>query len=239
MPGARPGRRAGGGAAGGRRPGHRERRWPRRSATGRPGCGSCWSTWPPATRRRPRASSCASSAAAGGSTPATGSPRWSSGSCWTARRAGCPGPRWRPWRSSPTGSRSPGPGSPAVRGVNVDGVIRTLMSRGLIEDVGTDPDTGGLLYRTTDLFLERLGLSICRSCRRSARCCPTSTGSTMSDPENPPRKPREGERATTSGRRPAAGRAPPTRRGRTARTASGCRRCWPRPASRPAARPRS
>ena len=46
-----------------------------------------------------------------------------------------------------------------VRGVNVDGVIRTLMSRGLIEDVGTDPDTGGLLYRTTDLFLERLGLS--------------------------------------------------------------------------------
>ena len=47
----------------------------------------------------------------------------------------------------------------AVRGVNVDGVIRTLMSRGLIEDVGTDPDTGGMLYRTTDLFLERLGLS--------------------------------------------------------------------------------
>ena len=46
-----------------------------------------------------------------------------------------------------------------VRGVNVDGVVRTLMSRGLIEDVGADPDTGGLLYRTTDLFLERLGLS--------------------------------------------------------------------------------
>ena len=46
-----------------------------------------------------------------------------------------------------------------VRGVNVDGVVRTLMSRGLIEDVGADPDTGGLMYRTTDLFLERLGLS--------------------------------------------------------------------------------
>jgi len=46
-----------------------------------------------------------------------------------------------------------------VRGVNVDGVIRTLMSRGLVEDVGTDPDTGGVLYRTTDLFLERLGLA--------------------------------------------------------------------------------
>lgn len=46
----------------------------------------------------------------------------------------------------------------AVRGVNVDGVIRTLMSRGLIQDCGIDADTGGTLYRTTDLFLERLGL---------------------------------------------------------------------------------
>ncbi|MDQ3886355.1 MAG: SMC-Scp complex subunit ScpB [Actinomycetota bacterium] len=47
----------------------------------------------------------------------------------------------------------------AVRGVNVDGVMRTLLARGLIEETGTDPDTQGLLYRTTDLFLERLGLS--------------------------------------------------------------------------------
>jgi segregation and condensation protein B len=47
----------------------------------------------------------------------------------------------------------------AVRGVNVDGVIRTLVARGLIEDVGTDSDTGGTLYVTTELFLERLGLS--------------------------------------------------------------------------------
>lgn len=47
----------------------------------------------------------------------------------------------------------------AVRGVNVDGVIRTLIARGLIEETGTDSDTGGFLYRTTELFLERLGLS--------------------------------------------------------------------------------
>lgn len=47
----------------------------------------------------------------------------------------------------------------AVRGVNVDGVIRTLSARGLIEEVGTDPETGGLQYRTTEMFLERLGLS--------------------------------------------------------------------------------
>lgn len=47
----------------------------------------------------------------------------------------------------------------AVRGVNVDGVVRTLILRGLIEEVGTDKETGGILYRTTELFLERLGLS--------------------------------------------------------------------------------
>ncbi|HEV2780024.1 MAG TPA: SMC-Scp complex subunit ScpB [Actinophytocola sp.] len=47
----------------------------------------------------------------------------------------------------------------AVRGVNVDGVIRTLLARGLIEETGTDSETGGILYRTTELFLERIGLS--------------------------------------------------------------------------------
>ena len=47
----------------------------------------------------------------------------------------------------------------AVRGVNVDGVIRTLLARGLIEESGADLDTGGMRYRTTELFLERLGLS--------------------------------------------------------------------------------
>jgi segregation and condensation protein B len=47
----------------------------------------------------------------------------------------------------------------AVRGVNVDGVMRTLLARGLIEELGTDPETHGVLYGTTELFLERLGLS--------------------------------------------------------------------------------
>ncbi|MBV9593373.1 MAG: SMC-Scp complex subunit ScpB, partial [Actinobacteria bacterium] len=46
----------------------------------------------------------------------------------------------------------------AIRGVNVDGVVRTLSSRGLIVEVGNDPETGGGLYRTTDLFLEKMGL---------------------------------------------------------------------------------
>jgi segregation and condensation protein B len=46
----------------------------------------------------------------------------------------------------------------AVRGVNVDGVVRTLQARGLIIDAGQDTDSAGTLYRTTPLFLERLGL---------------------------------------------------------------------------------
>lgn len=47
----------------------------------------------------------------------------------------------------------------AVRGVNVDAVIRTLVARGLITEAGTDPDSGATTFSTTELFLERLGLS--------------------------------------------------------------------------------
>lgn len=47
----------------------------------------------------------------------------------------------------------------AIRGVNVDGVVRTLQQRGFIEEVARDPGPGqALLYGTTNLFLERLGL---------------------------------------------------------------------------------
>jgi segregation and condensation protein B len=47
----------------------------------------------------------------------------------------------------------------AVRGVNVDAVMRTLLARGLITEAGTDPDTGAVTFASTELFLERLGLS--------------------------------------------------------------------------------
>jgi segregation and condensation protein B len=47
----------------------------------------------------------------------------------------------------------------AVRGVNVDGVIKTLLTRGLIEEAGHDGESGSILYRTTTYFLERLGAS--------------------------------------------------------------------------------
>ncbi|EOM78465.1 SMC-Scp complex subunit ScpB [Rhodococcus rhodnii] len=47
----------------------------------------------------------------------------------------------------------------AVRGVNVDGVVRTLLTRGLLAESGTDRESGATLYVTTELFLERLGLA--------------------------------------------------------------------------------
>lgn len=47
----------------------------------------------------------------------------------------------------------------AVRGVNVDGVMRTLLSRGLVEEAGQDQISGANLYRTTSYFLERIGVT--------------------------------------------------------------------------------
>ncbi len=46
----------------------------------------------------------------------------------------------------------------AVRGVNVESVVRTLVSRGLVAEVGTEP-SGAVLYGTTSYFLERMGMS--------------------------------------------------------------------------------
>ena len=46
----------------------------------------------------------------------------------------------------------------AVRGVNVDGVMRTLLARGLIEEAGHDRDSGAVLFATTSYFLERMGM---------------------------------------------------------------------------------
>jgi segregation and condensation protein B len=47
----------------------------------------------------------------------------------------------------------------AIRGVNVDGVMRTLVTRGLVEEAGEDHSTGAHLYRTTSYFLERIGVT--------------------------------------------------------------------------------
>jgi segregation and condensation protein B len=47
----------------------------------------------------------------------------------------------------------------AIRGVNADAVVRTLQQRGYVEEIGRDPGPGqAILYGTTRLFLEKLGL---------------------------------------------------------------------------------
>ncbi|NYD66408.1 SMC-Scp complex subunit ScpB [Agromyces atrinae] len=47
----------------------------------------------------------------------------------------------------------------SIRAVNVDSVVRTLLSRGLITEVSTDPETGAIHYGTTDLLLTQLGIN--------------------------------------------------------------------------------
>lgn len=47
----------------------------------------------------------------------------------------------------------------AIRGVNVEAVMKTLVNRGLVEECGVEHETGALLYRTTNYFLERIGLN--------------------------------------------------------------------------------
>jgi len=47
----------------------------------------------------------------------------------------------------------------SIRGVNVDTVVRTLLSRGLITEVFTDSETGAINYGTTETFLETLGIN--------------------------------------------------------------------------------
>ena len=52
----------------------------------------------------------------------------------------------------------------AIRGVNADAVMRTLQQRGFVHEVGRDPGPGqALLYGTTQLFLEKLGLDSVRN----------------------------------------------------------------------------
>ena len=60
--------------------------------------------------------------------------------------------------SSRTASRSAAAGSARYAGVNVDGVIRTLLTRGLIEELDEAGEGGSILYGTTSYFLERMGL---------------------------------------------------------------------------------
>ena len=142
------------------RPGRRGRRWPARCAARceqvRAGAGRAGRRLRRAARR---ASRCAGWGRGGGSTPARSTPP-------VVERYLLDGQRSRltqaaletlaviAYRQPVTRARVS-----AIRGVGVDGVMRTLISRGLVQEAGADPDTGGGLYVTTPLFLERLGLT--------------------------------------------------------------------------------
>lgn len=47
----------------------------------------------------------------------------------------------------------------AIRGVNVEAVMKTLVSRGLVEEAGVEGESGAVLYQTTSFFLEKIGLN--------------------------------------------------------------------------------
>ena len=74
----------------------------------------------------------------------------------------------------------------AIRGVNVDGVMRTLVARGLVEECGTDEETTALLYRTTNYFLERIGITSVAELPELAPFLPE-----MGDFDDPDQRPEE------------------------------------------------
>ena len=47
----------------------------------------------------------------------------------------------------------------SIRGVNVDSVVRTLISRGLVSELYTDAETGASMFGTTEFLLEQLGIN--------------------------------------------------------------------------------
>ncbi len=85
----------------------------------------------------------------------------------------------------------------AIRGVNVDGVVRTLLARGLVVEVGSDPETGGGLFRTSELFLERMGLQSLDELPSLAPLLPEVEGLDvdldLDEPAGPARPPAAGE----------------------------------------------
>jgi segregation and condensation protein B len=71
----------------------------------------------------------------------------------------------------------------AVRGVNCDSVMRTLVLRGLVEEAGTDHESGAILFRTTTYFLDRLGLAALDQLPELAPFLPDQVGDEQ-DPGN-------------------------------------------------------
>ena len=171
-------------------------------------------------RAGPRASSCATSRAAGATTPARSTPPSWSGSCSTGQQARLTQAALETlavvaYKQPVSRARVS-----AIRGVNVDGVMRTLLTRGLVEEAGTDHETGAHLYRTTGYFLERIGVTLARRAAR-AGAVPARPGRPRrraSDDRAPRRRrPRRRREATDDGVRRPQGPVTAERRDRRRR----------------------
>ena len=93
----------------------------------------------------------------------------------------------------------------AIRGVNVDGVMRTLLTRGLVEEAGRDGEHGATLYRTTAYFLERIGVQLARRAAR-AGALPARHGRPRGRAGRDDGSPAPGRRAPAARTRRAAAR---------------------------------
>ena len=154
---------------------------------GRGGRGRRCRRWPRSTTSRGAASSCATWPAAGASTPARSSPP-------VVERFVLDGQQARLTQAALETLAVVAYKQPvsrarvsAVRGVNVDGVMRTLLSRGLVEEAGHDAETTATLYRTTSYFLERIGVTSLADLPELAPFCRTSTTWTTSTGPRCPR----------------------------------------------------
>ena len=88
----------------------------------------------------------------------------------------------------------------AIRGVNVDGVMRTLLTRGLVEEAGQDESSGATLFRTSSFFLERIGVTTIDELP-GAGALPSRPGGPRRLRGGPRRRHRPAERADRAGRR--------------------------------------
>ena len=104
----------------------------------------------------------------------------------------------------------------AIRGVNVDGVMRTLLNRGLVEEAGTDQETGAHLYRTSSYFLERIGINSIEELPELAPFLPTVEEFADESEVASPRASNERDRDRRRGAGPAAEAARPVRGGQQA-----------------------
>lgn len=69
----------------------------------------------------------------------------------------------------------------AIRGVNSDGVIRSLIVRGLVRGQGVDAESRATLLVTTDLFLEKMGFDSLDELPELAPFLPDSIGEVTAD----------------------------------------------------------